>query len=234
MNNIVFEIARFDGEKEYVQTYHMPYQSGKTVLWWLKRLQQEQDSSLTLVISCRAGLCGACSLCVNGKPILACEVVLDTLLLDSSLPVTIEPLRHFPVIRDLMVDWHPTIARMKAVQQWLEPASTCDGGCLQTPAEYQAVKANAACIACGICASACPALEHDGFIEPFLFTKAQRFIVDSRSSECSHAVILQAVEPYLAKCLHCRLCEKACPKGVSPIKAIEFLAEKAADMKLRV
>ncbi|MDF2501938.1 MAG: frdB1 [Anaerosporomusa subterranea] len=220
---ITFAVSRFDGETSYIQTYQLDYQSGKTVLWWLNAIKEEQDPSLTLTVACRAGLCGACALQVNGDPVLACETLLDPLLMQGQ--VKIEPLNAFPLVRDLMLDWRGAIARMKSIHPWLEVENdqTSSTGCVQTQMEYQEVKPYVACIGCGICASVCPALAGEGFIEPFLFVKARRLIVDSRSSDRSRQAVLKAVRPYLQNCLHCGICEKACPKSVSPEKAISSM-----------
>jgi succinate dehydrogenase/fumarate reductase iron-sulfur protein len=222
MKEITFEVSRYDGEHTFVQNYQTSYLSGKTVLWWLKRIREEQDHSLTFTVSCGAGRCGACALTVNGKAVLACETALDALVDRVPLHVRIEPLRHFPLVRDLMVDWRPAMARLRTIHPWLDPQDcfTPHTGCQQTPLEFQSVKANCACIGCGICASVCPALDDEGFLEPLIFVQAQRIITDSRASDRSRTAVLQAVEAYVANCRQCGLCARACPRGLSPLQAI--------------
>jgi len=226
MRQVTFHVERYDGSKSFTQDYVFPHQPGKTLLWGLMHIKETQDPSLTFVASCRCAVCGACAVRVNGQAMLACETALDGLLERFGDALRIGPLRNFPVIRDLVVDWKPKTARMREVKPWLLPRAefSPETGCRQSPKEFKKISVQINCILCGACTSECNKLHADAedFHDPFVFAKVQRFVADSRDGgEMEH--LAPALARGLWKCVHCQECVTKCPKGLEPAEDIARL-----------
>ena len=119
-------------------------------------IKDQLDGTLSFRWSCRMGICGSCGMTVNGEPQLTCA----TFLTDYAPgPIRVEPLRNFPVIRDLVVDIGDFMAKLPKVKPWLirdvhSPVE--EGEYLQTPEELDEYKQFSMCINCMLCYSACP------------------------------------------------------------------------------
>src|SRR5881628_2287495 len=85
----------------YVQEYKVPYRRDMVVLDALNYIKDHVDGTLSYRWSCRMGICGSCGMTVNGEPKLACATFLTDY---GSGPVRVEPLRNFPIIRDLVTE----------------------------------------------------------------------------------------------------------------------------------
>jgi succinate dehydrogenase / fumarate reductase iron-sulfur subunit len=230
MRHVTYRIDRYDGSQSFTQEYSFPHQPGKTLLWGLMHIKETLDPSLTFVASCRCAVCGACAVRVNGQAMLACETSLDGLLERFGDTLAIGPLRNFKVIRDLVVDWRPKTRRMAEVKPWLLPRETFsrESGCTQTPDEFGRIKGQINCILCGACASECNKLSADSedFLDPFVFSKVQRFVADSRDGGAMEH-LLPALEQGLWKCVHCQECVTKCPKSLEPAEDIARLRRLA-------
>lgn len=233
MRQITYKIQRFDGTKSFVQEYRFPYEPGKTILGGLITIKETIDPSLTFVAACRCAVCGACAIRVNGQALLACEVALDDVVDRFGDELSIAPIQNFPVIRDLVVDWEPKVERLSKVKPWLIPQSafSAETGCRQTPAEFKKINVQTNCILCGACASECNKLsaDQDDFYEPFIYTKAQKFVADSRD-EGTLEHLRPALTNGLWKCVHCQECVTKCPKHIEPAEDISKLRQ--ASIKL--
>ncbi len=224
MRDIRFQIFRNGAGKPFVQEYCLPYQPRKTIVWWLTRIQEELDSSLAFPISCRAGLGGGCGLMINNRSVLACETMLDAYLSEGQAIVTLLPLRGFPVIKDLIVDWIPAIERMKRLVPWAHSERVID---IRTeiglkPDACNSLMKLGSCITCGLCVSECPAMESGTFIEPYLFVKCHKILVDPSVDEENKQAIINAISPYLNWCIECGKCVAVCPRALSPKGSIIF------------
>lgn len=226
MRQIVYKVQRFDGVKSFVQAYSFPYEPGKTILWGLIKIKETIDSTLSFVAACRSAVCGACAVRVNGQAMLACEVALDDAIARFGDTLAIAPLDNFTVIRDLVVDWEPKAERMKEVKPWLIPQDkfSAQTGCRQTPAEFKKISQQTNCILCGACASECNKLSINDadFYDPFIYTKAFKFVADSRDGAPS-AHLQPAIERGAWKCVHCQECVTKCPKHLEPAEDISKL-----------
>ena len=226
MEQVVYRVRRFDGEKAFWQEYAFDHEANKTVLWGLQRIKETIDPSLAFVAACRCAVCGACAVRVNGEAVLACETPLDGLLSRFGNTLILEPLGNFPVLRDLVVDWEPKAARLAEAKPWLMPRVefTAATGCRQTPAEAKKINAQTNCILCGACASECNKLStgDDDFYEPYVYTKAGKFVADSRDGAAGEH-LRPMLERGLWKCVHCQECVTKCPKRVAPAEDIAAL-----------
>ncbi|MBI3354892.1 MAG: succinate dehydrogenase iron-sulfur subunit, partial [Nitrospirae bacterium] len=136
MQNITFKIFRFDPEKDkepYFDNFVIPVGHGDTVLAGLFYIQKNIDPSLAFRFSCRGAVCGSCAMHINGKYCLACETQILELNTDT---ITIQPLGHLQVLRDLVVDFTPFYENYSRIKPYLvgkEPAPEKEY--IQTPEE---------------------------------------------------------------------------------------------------
>src|ERR1700733_8104790 len=98
----MFRIWRGDSTAGRFEDYVTPVEEGMVVLDAVHRIQAHQAPDLALRWNCKAGKCGSCSAEINGMPKLMCMTRLNTLPLDQ--PVTIQPMKTFPLIKDLVTD----------------------------------------------------------------------------------------------------------------------------------
>jgi succinate dehydrogenase / fumarate reductase, iron-sulfur subunit len=229
MRKLIFKRRRFDGEKTWVQEYKFAYQPGKTILWALGEIKETIDPSLSFTAACRHAICGACAVRVNGQATLACETPMDKMLERwNSDTLLIEPLQNFEVIRDLVVNWEPKAERLAEIKPWLMPKDefSQETGCRQSPEEFKKINKHTDCIMCGCCVSECNKLSNNdkNFLDPFIFTKAQKFVADSRDKE-PMLRISAAINNGAWKCQHCQECVTKCPKGLSPADDISLLRQ---------
>ena len=111
------------GGRERYQSFTVESGPDTTVLDALVAVQRGQDATLAFRYACRVGMCGSCAMVVNGRERWACRTRLATL---GRGPVTVRPLYHFPLLRDLVVDMAPFVERQRAVGAALTPAPDAD------------------------------------------------------------------------------------------------------------
>ena len=209
-------IRRYDGEKEFLQEYTVDNR-GQTLLEMLKEIKSQDDSSLTFRHSCGSGICGSCSVRIDGRPVLACrhKPVGDTII--------VEPLQSFEVLRDLVVDETPLVDKQRRARAALSPKET-----LSPSADNRAGYARqATCIECASCYSACPVMVTDPeFIGPYVLTKNLRYLLDER--EAAEADKLAAIQTKgVWDCILCGDCAMACPMGINSKMDISILQSKS-------
>ncbi len=233
MRNITFRIKRYDGTKHWVQSYSFRHEEGKTFLWALTKIREEQDPTLNFTSACRHAICGSCAVRVNGHGHLVCKTSLDELLeVYGSDVLDLEPLDNFEIVRDLVIDWRPKTERIQEVKPWLIPTEegSAETGFLQAAKDYHKIASPTDCIQCGICSSECEQLaENKNFLDPFILNRAYRFAVDSRDA-APEAHIRPALENDLWKCLHCHGCVTQCPKGIRLDREIAYLRQESMKM----
>jgi fumarate reductase iron-sulfur subunit len=180
------------------------------------------DGTLSYRWACRMGVCGSCGMTVNGKPVLTCATYVEDVLPG---PVRIEPLRGFPVVRDLVNDITDFMGKLQRVKPWLLPDGESDPGAgeyLQTPEEVAEYKQYSMCINCMLCYAACPIYELEPhFIGPAAIALAQRYNLDSRDAGAEERMDVLSQEDGVWACTFVGECSVVCPKGVDPAGAIQ-------------
>ena len=109
-------VWRGDGDGGGLQDFSVEVNEGEVVLDIIHRLQQTQTGDLAVRWNCKAGKCGSCSAEINGRPTLMCMCRLNTL--DLNEPVTVEPMRTFPLIKDLVTDVSWNFRKKKTIQKF--------------------------------------------------------------------------------------------------------------------
>src|SRR5512133_3483771 len=184
-DTIVLEIARYSPEQDVepaFESYRVPCPKEWVVLDALNHIKDKMDGTLTYRWSCRMGICGSCGMMVNGEPKLACATFLSSYARNGN-KVRVEPLRYFPVMRDLVTELGGFLDKLTSVKPWLirhdGPPPT--GEFLQTPEQLENYRQYSMCINCTLCYSACPVVGLDpGFVGPAAIALAQRYNKDSR------------------------------------------------------
>jgi succinate dehydrogenase iron-sulfur subunit len=230
--HITLQVARYRPEEQSDITFdehEVPCPKDWVVLDGLNHIKDRLDGSLSYRWSCRMGICGSCGMTVNGEPKLTCA----TFLADYAPgPIRIEPLRNFPVIRDLVVDIGDFMRKLVRVKPWLVRAAEkplADGEYLQTPEELDAYKPFSMCINCMLCYSACPIYALDPkFIGPAAIALAQRYNLDNRDEGAPERLEVLSEHAGIWGCTFVGECTKVCPKNVDPAGAIQRYKLSAA------
>ena len=159
---------------------------------------------------------------VNGEPKLTCETFLSDY---GDGPVRVEPLRNFPIIRDLVVEIGDFMRKLVRVKPWVvrpneKPLS--EGEYLQTPEQMDEYKQFSMCINCMLCYSACPIYALDpAFIGPAAIALAQRYNLDSRDEGNEERLDILSEHEGIWGCTFVGECTEVCPKDVDPAGAIQ-------------
>lgn len=218
----------------FYQDFTVPYQKDDMVLDLLNRIKDSVDGSLAFRWSCRMGICGSCGAMVNGKPCLTCETFVRSL---RRRVVRVEPLAHFPVIKDLVVDIDDFMEKLPEVKPWLirkESKMLQEGEYLQRPEEVEAYRQHSLCINCMICYSACPVYGLDReFLGPAALALAHRYNEDSRDQGSEERVREVVGKAGVWDCTFVGECSVACPKDVEPALAIQRMKARGAMQVLR-
>ena len=231
-DEIRLQVARYRPEQEAeptVQEYVVPLRKELSVLDGLNYVKDRLDGSLSFRWSCRMGICGSCGMTVNGEPKLTC----GTFLTDYAPgPVRVEPMRNFPVIRDLVVDIGDFMQKLPKVSPWIirdEEKPLDEGAYLQTPEELDEYKQFSMCINCMLCYAACPVYGLDPeFMGPAAIALAERYDLDSRDQGARERLDVLIEREGVWGCTFVGECTTVCPKHVDPAGAIQRYKLKAA------
>ena len=193
----------------------------------LVEIQRGQDPTLAFRYACRVGMCGSCAMVVNGRERWACRTLLASL---GSGPVTVRPLYHFPLIRDLVVDMAPFAEKMKAVGAAFVPKSEAEDFALigRGAKERRPIDAAIECIGCGACLSACTLVGwNERFAGPAALNRAFTLVADSRDGAGAERWPLLLSEDALFRCHGQANCTEVCPMELSPTDSILKLRRKS-------
>jgi fumarate reductase iron-sulfur subunit len=233
-DKITLQVARYRPEQESKPTfdeYEVPLRDEWAVLDGLNYVKDKLDGTLSYRWSCRMGICGSCGMTVNGEPVLTCAAFLSDF---APGPVKIEPLRNFPVVRDLVIEMTDFMHKLSRVKPWIvdseDPPPVGDHGeYLQTPEELDDYHQYSMCINCMLCYSACPVYGLDPkFIGPAAIALAQRYNLDSRDGGEQDRLEVLSEHDGVWGCTFVGECTSACPKGVDPAGAIQRYKVTAA------
>lgn len=214
-------ILRYQPEQDeapHFEPFQVPWDDTTSVLDALNYIKDELDASLSYRWSCRMAICGSCGFMINGVPTLGCK----TFLRDFD-ELTIAPLEHYPIERDLVVDMAPFVERLEAVKPYIigNERKAEDGPNVQTPAEMSAYHALSQCINCGLCYAACPQVGlRPGFVGPAAIALARRYNLDSRDNGKKERMALLNGEDGVWGCTFVGYCSEVCPKEVDPAAAV--------------
>lgn len=231
---ITLNVKRFDPESEgratHFQEYELEVEEYFTVLDALIKVREEIDGSLAMRCSCRASICGSCSMRVNGHAKLVCKTKIKDVA-NRDQTITVEPMGNLPVVKDLVTDMKPFWDKVRAVQPWLQPHGEVPEREYTAPGETMIhLTGVMSCIMCGACVSDCTALEVDkNFLGPAALAKAYRFVGDPRDDADKDRLKMYSEYGGIWDCTRCMECVEVCPKGVAPMDRIMSLRNKAIE-----
>jgi fumarate reductase iron-sulfur subunit len=224
-DKIALEVTRFSPERDKeprLATYEVPLRKEWVVLDALNYVKDKVDGSLSFRWSCRMGVCGSCGMMVNGEPKLTCATFLSDY---APGPVRVEPLKNFPVMRDLIVEITDFLAKLTKVKPWIirkDEKPLSEGEYLQTPEELDTYKQFSMCINCLLCYAACPVYGLDPlFSGPAALALAQRYNMDSRDEGAGERMDILSQHDGIWGCTFVGECTVVCPKHVDPAGAIQ-------------
>jgi succinate dehydrogenase / fumarate reductase iron-sulfur subunit len=215
------KIRRFNPETDLQpqwREYAVEVEPTDRVLDALHEVKWHRDGSLAFRRSCAHGICGSDAMMINGRNQLACRVLIKTL----KQPITIEPMRGFPVLKDLVVDMTRFLEKYRAVQPYLittEPPPEHER--LQSPQQRQRFDDTTKCILCGACTTSCPSFwANQDYLGPAAIVQAHRFLFDSRDHGAQGRLAVLNERSGVWRCRTIFNCTEACPRGIEVTKAI--------------
>lgn len=206
-------------QKPRYETYSFPYQAGMTVLDVAFYINENIDGEFGFSYCCRNSHCGLCGAKINNRPGLMCREA-------ASKEFTLEPLAHFPVIRDIIIDreeYDRRKANLRLFLERIDPAEKLPE--YIDPNEHDKFKVASRCVECYSCVADCPViseLPHE-FLGPAGLVQLARHSFDPRD-EMNREVM--AFSSGLYNCTTCGRCEVVCPHHIAPVKNIEMMREK--------
>jgi succinate dehydrogenase / fumarate reductase iron-sulfur subunit len=226
-----FKVWRGAAAGGQLEEYATSVSEGMVVLDAIHQIQSESASDLAVRWNCKAGKCGSCSAEINGIPRLMCMTRLSEL--DLAKPVTVEPMKAFPLVKDLVTDVSSNFRAKKRIRKFTpRPPDAPDGTWRMAQADADRVQEFRKCIECFLCQDVCHVLRdhqlHEQFVGPRLLVHAAQLemhpldILD-RTAELkeSHGI---------GYCNITKCCTKVCPENITITdNAIIPLKERVVD-----
>ena len=233
MMEVSFRILRFDPQRDarpHWEEYQVELEPTDRVLDGLEAIKGRTDGTLALRRSCAHGICGSDAMLINGRNRLACKVLVKNL----KQPITIEPMRGFNVLKDLIVDMEPFFAKYRSVQPYLiekDPAPEKER--LQSPEQRERFDDTTKCILCGACTTSCPSFwSNPDYVGPAAIVQAHRFIFDSRDQGKEERLKVLNHGDGVWRCRTVFNCVEACPRGINVTRAIGEIKQALAKGKI--
>lgn len=202
-----FEVARFEP---------------MMVLDALIAIQREEEPSLGFRYSCRVGMCGTCTVRLDGRAVLACQTRLEA----ERAAIRLDPLAGLPVVRDLIVDMTPFFDEWARVKPYLVPRPGHSEPATVAPdsPERGIIDPALDCITCGACYAGCGIADYRrDFLGPAALNRAMVLIADSRDAEREERLRAVTGADGVWRCRYIHACTAVCPKGLDPAGAIRRL-----------
>jgi succinate dehydrogenase / fumarate reductase, iron-sulfur subunit len=226
-----FRVWRGDGRGGSFADYTTEVSEGMVVLDAMHRIQARDAPDLALRWNCKAGRCGSCSAEINGLPRLMCMTRLSELPIDR--PVTVEPMKAFPAVKDLVTDVSWNYAVKKKVKEFApRPPDAKDGTWRMAQADVDRVQEFRKCIECYLCQDVCHVLRnharHDAFIGPRFFVYVAA--LEMHPLDTADRLPELRKEQGVGYCNITKCCTKVCPEGIRITdNAIIPLKERVVD-----
>jgi len=227
----VFRVWRGEGANGKFVDYKTEISSGMVVLDAIHHIQATQAPDLAVRWNCKAGKCGSCSAEINGMPKLMCMTRLNSIPLDE--PVTVQPMKAFPPVRDLVTDvsWN---FRVKKTIQKFKPRKpdAADGTWRIDQEDVERVQEFRKCIECYLCQDVCHVLREHSLHEKFIGPRFLTYVAALEMHPLDTANRLEELRTQHGAgfCNITKCCTKVCPEGITITdNAIIPLKERIVD-----
>jgi succinate dehydrogenase / fumarate reductase iron-sulfur subunit len=229
---VIFEVERRNStnEESYWEKFELPYRANMNVISALMEIRRnpvnmegKKTTPVTWDMNCLEEVCGACSMIINGKARQSCTALVDQL----EQPIRLQPMKTFPVVRDLIVDRSRMFESLKKVKAWVPIDGTHDlgEGPRMPERKRQWAYELSKCMTCGVCLEACPNVnDKSDFIGAAPLSQVRLFNAHPTGS-MNRDERLNAImgEGGLASCSNSQNCVESCPKGIPLTTSIAAL-----------
>nr|WCH57999.1 succinate dehydrogenase subunit 2 [Hypnea cornuta] len=208
-------------KEPWFSIYPLLKNNGPMVLDALIYIKDNLDSTLSFRRSCREGICGSCSMNIDGVNSLACLSPVEI----KNKFLTIYPLPHMYIIKDLVPDLSNFYNQYKLIKPWLIGNRTNDKEYLQSKLDRFLLDGLYECILCACCSASCPSYwwNQDKYLGPAILLQAYRWLTDTRDSNKKTRLKFIDHKMRLFRCHSIMNCSKVCPKNLNPGKAISSI-----------
>jgi len=231
MATATFRIWRGEKGQGQFREYTSTVEAGMVVLDAVHQIQAEQAGDLAVRWNCKAGKCGSCSAEINGMPKLMCMTRLNSLPPDK--PVSVEPMRAFPHVKDLVTDLSWNYEVKKRIPEFKpRPPDAGDGTWRIAQQDVERVQEFRKCIECHLCQDVCHVLREHRMQTQFI---GPRFLVQAAALEMHPLDVGDRIEDLktqfgIGLCNITKCCTKVCPEGITITdNAIIPLKERVVD-----
>jgi len=213
--------------------YRIPAQEGEVVLDVVHRIQAEEAPDLAVRWNCKAGKCGSCSAEINGRPALMCMTRMSTL--DINTPITVSPMRGFPIIRDLVTDVSYNYAVARRIPPFQPPALAEGEVFRMRQIDIDRGQEFRKCIECFLCQNVCHVIrDHEdnkeSFAGPRFFARLAE--LEMHPLDTLDRRLLISNQFGLGLCNITKCCTEVCPEGIHITdNAIIPLKERVVDAR---
>ena len=225
-----FKVYRYDpttGENPSIDTFEVDTaESGPMILDALIKIKNEMDPTLSFRRSCREGVCGSCAFNINGGNALACTKGWGEYKGD----ITVYPLPHQPVVRDLVTDLSLFYKQYESIQPFLQGGDDPEKERLQSREDRDKLNGMYECILCACCSTSCPSYwwNSDRYLGPAALLQANRWLEDSRDTADKERMDYLEDSFRLYRCHTIFNCAQTCPKDLNPAEAIANIKKRVA------
>ena len=187
---------------------------------------------------CLELVCGSCSMLINGRPVQACVILVETLLQASgSDTITLAPFTTYPLIKDLIVNREDMFENLKKIQAWVEVDDSLDRGFGPKidPRVQEERYILSTCITCGCCNEACPQMNPNSkFLGPAIISLVRLFNNHPTGKlTAKERLIPMMEEGGVSDCGQAQNCVQVCPKEIPLTESIALIGRKVAGQALR-
>jgi succinate dehydrogenase / fumarate reductase iron-sulfur subunit len=218
------------GAEPYWDEFDVSYYPNMNVITLLQEIQRNpvnvsgrQVPPVEWECSCLEEVCGACTMIINGKVRQACTALVDQI----KKPIVLEPMRKFPVVRDLVVDRSRMFEALKRVHAWVDIDGTYDlgPGPRRSPEEQMEAYQYSRCMTCGCCLDACPQVnDRNPFVGAAILAQVRLFnIHPTGKSEKAERLRALMGPGGIHECGNAQNCAQVCPKEIPLVTAIAHL-----------